>query len=88
MPAEIRQEMSPDWFDKVESATTDGPWILGFRIVRIDDEQTLGQAGFKAPPESQGVVEIAYGIEPEFEGNGYATESANALVEFASGKSG
>jgi RimJ/RimL family protein N-acetyltransferase len=31
-----------------------------------------------------GVVEIAYGIAAEHEGSGYATEAAQALVDFAS----
>jgi RimJ/RimL family protein N-acetyltransferase len=29
------------------------------------------------------MVEIAYGIVPSFQGNGYATETAEALVAFA-----
>ena len=28
-------------------------------------------------------IEIAYGVEPESEGNGYATEAAQALVGYA-----
>ena len=31
----------------------------------------------------EGVVEIAYGIDPDHQGRGYATEAAAALVEFA-----
>lgn len=29
------------------------------------------------------MVEIAYGIVPSFEGRGYATEAARALIHFA-----
>ena len=43
----------------------------------------IGTAGFKGPPDRTGVVEIAYGIVPSFEGQGYATEAAAALVGFA-----
>jgi RimJ/RimL family protein N-acetyltransferase len=31
-----------------------------------------------------GIVEISYGIAPDYEGDGYATEAAQALVDFAS----
>ena len=43
----------------------------------------IGGASFKGPPDGTGVVEIAYGIVPSFEGRGYATEAARALVEYA-----
>ena len=43
----------------------------------------VGSAGFKSPPSDDGVVELAYGIEPEHEGKGYATEVAAALTAFA-----
>ena len=34
-------------------------------------------------PPRDGVVEIAYGVAPDFEGRGYATEAARALVDIA-----
>lgn len=37
----------------------------------------------KGPPDQGGVVEIAYGVDPEYQGRGYATEAARALVNFA-----
>lgn len=43
----------------------------------------VGSCSFKGPPAG-GIVEIAYGIRPEEEGNGYATEVAQALVDYAS----
>ena len=43
----------------------------------------IGAAGFKGPPDEAGMVEIAYGVTPSFEGQGYATEAAAALVAFA-----
>ena len=52
-------------------------------MVRRDNEVIVGQCGFKGPPTPDGVVEIAYGVEPESEGNGYATEAAQALVGYA-----
>ena len=44
----------------------------------------IGMCGFAGPPDSDGVVEIAYSIAPDCEGRGYATEAAGALIEFAS----
>ena len=43
----------------------------------------VGSAGFKGPPAPDGIVEIAYGIAPDFQGMGYATETARALTAYA-----
>jgi ribosomal-protein-alanine N-acetyltransferase len=43
----------------------------------------VGTCGFKGPPDSDGMVEIAYGVAPEHQSKGYATEAAEALVAFA-----
>ena len=45
----------------------------------------IGAAGFVGPPDSEGVVEMAYGIAPEHQRRGYATEAAAALVAHAFG---
>ena len=39
--------------------------------------------GFTGPPNDTGVVEIAYSIAPAYQGKGYATEAARALIEIA-----
>jgi ribosomal-protein-alanine N-acetyltransferase len=45
----------------------------------------IGQCGFKGPLEADGVAEIAYGVDPDQQGKGYATEAAEALVIYAFG---
>jgi ribosomal-protein-alanine N-acetyltransferase len=76
-------EVSPAWLALVDSSGPIDPWIHGFVMVRRIDSNTVGQCGFKGPPGDEGVVEIAYGVAPEHEGNGYATEAATALVSYA-----
>jgi RimJ/RimL family protein N-acetyltransferase len=43
----------------------------------------VGGCAFKGPPDGDGVVELAYGIDETHRGRGYATEAAGALAEFA-----
>ena len=83
MSANYKAQLSADWLALLDSATSADPWILGFQIVRRDNDVNVGQCGFKGPPTPDGVVEIAYGVEPESEGNGFATEAAQALVDYA-----
>jgi len=75
---------SPDFFAQLQSATEPDPWKIGFAIVHKIDRIVMGMCGFTAPPDSDGVVEIGYGIAPSYQGSGYASEAAQALVNFAS----
>lgn len=81
----VSDQVSPDWLGALRAAgSTPDPWRHGFFIVDRDQRRVIGSAGFKGPPDSSGMVEIAYGVVPSCEGRGYATEAAGALVEFAS----
>lgn len=78
-----KAQLSPDWLARLHALREDDPWVLGFSLVRREGEVVVGMCGFTGPPAADGVVEIAYGVAPEHQGRGYATEAAQALVEFA-----
>ncbi|MFL5616299.1 MAG: GNAT family N-acetyltransferase [Gemmatimonadaceae bacterium] len=80
-----RAQVSPAWLARVRAATTADPWIHGFSMVDRASGAVVGSCGYKAPPGPDAVVEIAYGVEPEHQGRGYATEAARALTDFAFG---
>ncbi len=77
------KDVSPQWLAQLKAATDADPWRHGFGVVHMASGKVIGAAGFKGPPGADGVAEIAYGIVPEYQGRGYATEVAAALVEFA-----
>lgn len=83
MSPEQRTQLSPDWLARVHTATAVDQWTLGFTVKHRVTGAVIGQCGFKGPPDADGTVEIAYMIEPEHQGKGYATEAAGALVAFA-----
>ena len=76
-------DVSPDWLEQLRASQGVDPWLHGFAVVHRDEGLIIGSAGFKGPPDEEGAVEIAYGIAPAYEGRGYATEAAAALVGFA-----
>lgn len=78
-----RAELSAAWVDLVQGSISADPWIHGFKIVLRTDGRVIGRCGFKGPPGVHGDVEISYGIDPECQGKGYATEAARALTEYA-----
>jgi RimJ/RimL family protein N-acetyltransferase len=80
-PAE-KAELSADWLALLHGSTSADPWIYGFSLLLRDTDTVVGSAGFKGPP-ANGLVEIAYGLSPEYQGKGYATEAAAALTAYA-----
>jgi RimJ/RimL family protein N-acetyltransferase len=81
--AEQKKALSPDWLARVAAATSSDPWVHGFELIHRATGAIVGSAGFKARPCQNGVVEIAYCVEPDHQGKGYATKAAKALTTFA-----
>jgi RimJ/RimL family protein N-acetyltransferase len=83
----ISDEVSPAWIERLRASSEPDPWTHGFAVVDRESRLVVGNVGFKGPPDGEGMVEIAYGIVPDYEGRGYATEAASLLVRFASANS-
>src|SRR6266704_4632793 len=79
----LSKDVSPQWLAQLRTATDADVWRHGFGVVHMASDQVIGAGGFKGPPGEDGAAEIAYGIVPQYQGRGYATEAAGALVEFA-----
>jgi ribosomal-protein-alanine N-acetyltransferase len=76
-------EVSAEWMAALRASERADPWRHGFFLILRETGAAIGTAGFKGLPDAVGMVEIAYGVAPSFEGQGYATEAAAGLVAFA-----
>ena len=85
MSPEDKAQLSADWLARLHACSVADPWIHGFSMIFRESGGPVGSCGFKGPPDSDGVVEIAYGIDPDHQGKGYATEAAEAMVNYAFG---
>jgi len=83
MPPHEKAEVSAAWLALLDGSSLADPWIHGFVLVHRTSGVVVGKCGFKGPPGADGTVEIAYGVAPEHQGKGYATEAAAALVSYA-----
>lgn len=84
LPSEVRAEVSPIWLERVRALTQPDPWACMFTMRKQATEEVIGSCGFKGPPDADGAVEIAYGVDEAFQNQGYATEATAGLVTFAS----
>ena len=86
LPAEILESVD-DFFLQVQlERMTKNPagrgWCARLMVGRTGGE-VVGHCGFHGPPEDVGRAEIGYTVLPSHRGQGYATEAAAALVEYA-----
>ena len=58
-------------------------WQTYWFIIIREEDIGAGLAGFKSPPNDEGLTEIGYGISPKFQNKGYMTEAVQALVNWA-----
>jgi [ribosomal protein S5]-alanine N-acetyltransferase len=64
---------------------TVNPDLLGWGVwlvISKDSNVTIGDIGFKGMPDEE-TVEVGYGFIPEARNKGYATESVEALIQWA-----
>lgn len=58
-------------------------WLTNWQIILKSENKTIGSADFKNLPGESGEVEIGYGINPDYEGMGYMTETVEAMCKWA-----
>ena len=83
LSAADKTEISADWLARVRAATVADVWTCGFVMTHRGSGAAIGSCAYKSPPDSDGFVEIAYGVDVEHQGVGYATEAARALTRYA-----
>jgi [ribosomal protein S5]-alanine N-acetyltransferase len=62
------------------------PHLLGYGVwllIERESRTVVGSAGFQGHANSDGEIELGYGVHADFRNRGYATEAARALVEWA-----
>jgi [ribosomal protein S5]-alanine N-acetyltransferase len=62
-------------------------WLVRAVVLR-SESRMVGHAGFHGPPGVNGpskpnALELGYTVFPQFRGHGYATEAAEALIDWA-----
>ncbi len=72
----VRKTEDPDWFRTI--------WL----IVLKSENTMIGYIGFRADPNEEGEIEIAYGSFENFRKKGYMTEAVAAVLDWAFGQKG
>jgi len=81
-PTPDLREFLPEYIHKLQADSSMMGWGIWI-MIRASDPVVIGDIGFKGKPDSQGMVDIGYGVLSHFQQQGYATEAAETLVEWA-----
>jgi [ribosomal protein S5]-alanine N-acetyltransferase len=63
---------------EINPSREDWSWLL----VNKQDHTLIGEIGCKGGPNIHGIVEIGYGIVPDYQNQGYASEAATGVVKW------
>jgi ribosomal-protein-alanine N-acetyltransferase len=74
-------EALPFFVENMEKAPTDPVW--DWLAIHTLDQSVIGDIGFMGGPDQNEVVEVGYSIVPDYRKQGYATEMARSLIEWA-----
>jgi RimJ/RimL family protein N-acetyltransferase len=67
---------------QIEREPEDEDWVAWI-VARTEDRTVIGRSGFHGRPDADGIVELSYGVIPEFQRRGYATAILARIVASA-----
>lgn len=72
-----------DYFLNIAAASPEIAAWGGRAYITTATRDVVGMGGFGGPPDTNGVATMGYSIFPEFRRQGYASEAARALADWA-----
>jgi RimJ/RimL family protein N-acetyltransferase len=71
--------------DRLAEGPEQSGWWLHFVVLAdgVTGRTLVGCAGYRGPPSPDGTVEVGYGIVPEYQRQGYASETVRGLLSHA-----
>ena len=86
-PAEDLRDFLPIYSKIVDAQAAREGWGIWLALATAE-RALVGDIGFKGSPDDRQTVEIGYSILPAFQGRGYATEAARALLDWGLARPG
>ncbi|HEU5141229.1 MAG TPA: GNAT family N-acetyltransferase [Bacillales bacterium] len=70
------------YLKKLKKDMTLKGWGVWF-VIHSESHLVIGDVGFKGKPNDEKVVEIGYGMNPDYQNKGFATEAVNGIKDWA-----
>ena len=78
------------WRIRLEQVAADPSFLRWIARAAVDaaTAQVVGHVGFHGPPDDDGMVEVAYSVDPQHRRRGYATAMLRTALEWAASEPG
>lgn len=67
--------------DQLRTNPEDAPWVT--RLLVTADGTVVGRAGFHGIPDSEGMVEVGYSVDPQYRRQGHARAALRIMIDVA-----
>jgi len=57
-------------------------WYTNWQIILKEENRIIGGITFKGPVNTEGEVEVGYGIEQKYQNKGYMTETLKSIIKW------
>jgi RimJ/RimL family protein N-acetyltransferase len=68
--------------DQIAADPASADWVAR-AVVAVPQDVVVGHGGFHGPPDAEGIVEVAYSVDPAYRRQGYARAILRALLQRA-----
>lgn len=84
VPAEYPMDVYKQFFPYKIERFTEQPEenVWEGLIINKESQMVIGDIGYKGSPNEKGEINLGYSVLPRFQGQGFATEAAAAMVEW------
>lgn len=83
-PLDEHTQKAMEWlYNEAQKYPGEYLWLTNWQIILKSENKSIGSADFKNLPGDNGEVEIGYGINHDYEGKGYMTETLEAMCKWA-----
>jgi RimJ/RimL family protein N-acetyltransferase len=70
------------WIVKVSQNEENYPWFTNWEVVLKERNISIGGVGLTGMPDEQGQVMVGYGMDNNYQNQGFATESLEAIIQW------
>ena len=83
VPEILKEKMTLNILPKVADTNIDYRYVTLWTAINKKENQMVCDVCFKGEPNDDGEIEIGYGTQPQFQGNGFMKEGVGGMIEWA-----
>ena len=83
VPEILKEKMTLNILPKVGDSSIDYLFVTLWTAINKEKNWMVCEVCFKGEPNCEGEIEIGYGTQPQFQGNGFMKEAVGGMIEWA-----